>query len=185
MPDEPLQIHFRRITDADLALLHAWIHRSHVAAWWDTPVTPEEVAAEFSPTLVDDTMVQHFLAVDTTGPIGFIQSYVACHAGDGWWPHETDPGVRGIDQFLADEARLNQGLGTAMVRAFIAQLFTDPGVTRIQTDPRPDHARAIRCYEKAGFHRVGEIATPDGVALYMVCDRAAWRASLVPGNAAV
>ena len=90
-------------------------------------------------------MVHHFLAFDRTGPIGFLQSYVACKAGDGWWPNETDPGVRGIDQFLADATRLNHGLGTAMVRAFIAQLFADPAVTRIQTDPRPDNARAIRC----------------------------------------
>ena len=100
MQDDTPQLHFRRVTDADLATLHEWIHRPHVAAWWDTPVTREEIAAEYSPALEDDTMVPHFLAFDTAGPIGFIQSYVARHAGDGWWPHETDPGVRGIDQFL-------------------------------------------------------------------------------------
>ncbi len=103
--------------------------------------------------------------------IGFIQSYIAKDSGDGWWPDETDPGVRGIDQFLADAQQLNQGVGTAMVRAFVAMLFADPTVTRIQPDPRPDNARAIRCYEKAGFRRVGEIPTPDGAAVYMVCER--------------
>jgi aminoglycoside 6'-N-acetyltransferase-1b len=44
-------------------------------------------------------------------------------------------------------------------------------VTRIQTDPSPRNARAIRCYEKAGFRRVGTIVTPDGPAEYMVIDR--------------
>jgi hypothetical protein len=32
-------------------------------------------------------------------------------------------------------------------------------------------ARAIRCYEKAGFRRVGTVDTPDGPAVYMLCER--------------
>jgi RimJ/RimL family protein N-acetyltransferase len=95
---------------------------------------------------------------------------VACHR-DGWWVDVHDPGVHGIDQFLADPARLGQGLGTQMVRALVAQLFADRGVTRIQVDPSPANGRAIRCYEKAGFRRAGEIVTPDGPALLMHCDR--------------
>ena len=92
--------------------------------------------------------------------------------GDGWWLDEQDPGVRGIDQFLAHSEQLGRGVGTAMVRAFVLHLFADPTVTRIQTDPSPRNRRAIRCYEKAGFHAVGEVDTPDGRALFMVCDRA-------------
>lgn len=171
MPDANRQIHFERVTHEDLSMLHTWINRAHVAEWWDAPVTREDVAAEYTPELVDDRVVQHFVAYDGAQPIGFIQSYVALHAGDGWWPDETDPGVRGIDQFLAHADMLNRGLGTAMVRAFVARLFADPAVTRIQVDPRPDNARAIRCYEKVGFRRVGTIDTPDGVALLMICDR--------------
>ncbi len=91
----------------------------------------------------------------------------------GWWEDETDPGVRGIDQFLADGARLGQGLGTRMVSAFVRRLFEDREVTRVQTDPDPHNARAIRCYEKVGFRALREVATPAGRALLMVVDRAA------------
>lgn len=105
-------------------------------------------------------------------PIGYTQSYVAMGSGDGWWEDEQDPGVRGIDQFLAHSEQLGRGLGTEMVRAFVQHLFADPSVTRIQTDPSPENRRAIHCYEKAGFHPVGEVDTPDGRALLMVCDRA-------------
>ena len=59
-----------------------------------------------------------------------------------------------------------------MVRAFLDYLFSDPNVTKVQTDPSPDNARAIRCYEKAGFRPVGVVQTPDGPALYMVVTRA-------------
>lgn len=123
------------------------------------------------PCLDSTSPVCPYLALADGAPIGFIQSYVAMNAGDGWWPDERDPGVRGIDQFLADADRRGRGLGTAMVRAFVAHLFADPAVTRIQTDPSPLNARAIRCYEKAGFESVGEVDTPDGPELLMICER--------------
>jgi RimJ/RimL family protein N-acetyltransferase len=92
-------------------------------------------------------------------------------SGDGWWESENDPGARGIDQFLADRNRLNRGLGSAMIRSFVARLFDDPAVTTIQTDPNIANHRAIRCYQRAGFIPVGPVMTPDGPALLMRCDR--------------
>lgn len=169
LTDSPFD--FRPLSIADMPLLHEWINRPHVAEWWDSPVTLDDVRVDFVSCLSDDSDTQVFIAHLDGRAIGFIQSYVTARSGDGWWPNETDPGVRGIDQFLADETALNQGLGTAMVRAFVAQLFADPAVTRIQTDPSPANARAIRCYEKSGFRRVGVVVTPDGQALLMVCER--------------
>jgi RimJ/RimL family protein N-acetyltransferase len=93
-------------------------------------------------------------------------------SGDGWWENERDPGARGVDQFLANQHQLNQGLGTAMVRAFLAMTFREPEVTIVQADPDPNNHRAIRCYAKAGFTAVGQVVTPDGMALLMRCRRA-------------
>jgi RimJ/RimL family protein N-acetyltransferase len=58
-----------------------------------------------------------------------------------------------------------------MVSTFVTQLFLDPSVTKVQTDPLPANERAIRCYLRAGFSVVGEITTPDGPALLMVRSR--------------
>jgi RimJ/RimL family protein N-acetyltransferase len=167
------QVEFRRVTEDDVPMIHEWLHRPHVAEWWAPTPSLEEVRAEFVGDSRDDPPVRAYIASLSGEPIGFIQSYVASESGDGWWPDEKDPGVVGTDQYLADADRLNQGLGTAMVRAFIEKLFGDPAVTRIQTDPDPTNARAIRCYEKAGFRRVCEVDTPDGRALLMYCDRPA------------
>lgn len=104
-------------------------------------------------------------------PIGFIQSYVALGSGEGWWEQETDPGTRGIDQFLANAEQLGRGLGSAMVNAFVERLFQDPAVTKVQTDPSPRNARAIRSYRRAGFVAHGEVITPDGPALLMLRHR--------------
>ena len=170
MSDAPV-ISFRPLTRGDLPLLHEWLARPHVAEWWHGAPSLAEVEGEFGPFIDGDVKVRPYLALADGVPIGYVQSYVAMGAGGGWWPDERDPGVRGIDQFLADPGQLNRGLGTAMVRAFVRELFADPEVTRVQTDPAPENRRAIRCYEKAGFRAVREVDTPDGRALLMICER--------------
>lgn len=165
---------FRPMEEADLPMLQEWIRRPHVREWWagDEPDMPfEEFRAIYLPRVMAEEQVTPYIAMLDGRPIGFSQSYVAMGSGGGWWEGETDPGVRGIDQFLAEPGELNRGLGTRMVAALVARLFRDPAVTRIQTDPDPENRRAIRCYEKAGFRAVATIVTPDGPALYMIQDR--------------
>lgn len=162
---------FRPFSADDFPLLLDWLARPHVARWWGTPPTADELREEFSPLLAPSSSVRPYIALHAGAPVGFVQSYVAAGSGDGWWPDETDPGVVGIDLFLAHADLLGRGLGTAMVRAFVDRLFRDPSVTRIQTDPAPDNDVAIRVYEKAGFRRVGEVRTPDGPAMLMIRDR--------------
>lgn len=149
-------------------MLLEWHRRPHVARWWDPPESEAQLRAEY---LTRAPGLQGFIAWLDGRPVGFVQVYVVRGAGDGWWPSETDPGARGIDQFLADERNLGVGLGSAMGRALLERLFADPVVSRVQTDPAPDNARAVRAYEKAGFTRVGVADTPDGPAVLMVCNR--------------
>ena len=173
MPIDTSTLGFRPLASADLPLLHAWLARPHVAEWWGAPTSLADVEAEYGPLLAGDGPHRAYLATLDGRPVGFIQSYTpALTHDDGWWLDEHDPGVRGIDQFLADADRLGQGLGTAMVRTFVDGLLATPGVTRVQTDPDPRNGRAVRCYEKAGFRAVGEIETPDGRALLMYRDPA-------------
>jgi aminoglycoside 6'-N-acetyltransferase-1b len=165
---------FRAMHEEDIVLLHEWLQRPHVVAWWggdDAAPSFDQTRAKYLPRVLERQGVCPYIALLSGRPIGWAQSYVALGAGDGWWEEENDPGVRGIDQFLCDAHTLGQGLGTRMVTAFVTLLFADSTVTRIQTDPSPDNARAIRCYEKCGFHAVQRIITPDGPALLMAQNR--------------
>lgn len=121
---------------------------------------------KYLPRIAGEDAAHPFIASLDGEPIGYIQSYRAWIV-EGWYPDHPGPGVWGIDQFLADGGRLGQGLGTAIVSQFVERLFRDPEVTEVRLDPHPDNHRAIRCYEKAGFVRGGEILTPDGRALLM------------------
>lgn len=162
---------FRPLTHADLPLLHEWLNRPHVAEWWDEQRDLDYVVSTFSEDL-DSPVIRMYLACLDQQPIGYIQVYRVMGANPEWWKDETDPGARGIDQFLANADQLGRGLGSSMVRQFMSELFADPEVTLVQTDPSPRNTRAIRAYEKAGFHRVGEVITPDGPALLMRVSRA-------------
>lgn len=176
----PQPVTLRLMTEQDLPMLHDWLNRPHMVEWWGGEAerpTLEQVMAHYRPRVLAEEAVTPYIAMLNGQPIGYAQSYVAMGSGEGWWTDETDPGVRGIDQSLANADQLGQGLGTQLVRALVDRLFADPQVTKIQTDPAPTNRRAIRCYEKAGFVAVATITTPDGPALYMVQTRQAWQGS--------
>ncbi len=165
------EFRFELVRAQDLPVLHGWLQRPHVAQWWGPAESMDQLHADYVADQRVPGATLAYIASLNGEPVGFIQSYVAMGSGHGWWEDVTDPGVRGIDQFLAHADQLNQGMGRAMVRAFTERLLADPAVSLVQTDPSPDNARAIRCYVRAGFQPVREVITPDGAALLMHCVR--------------
>ena len=174
-PENPVTL--RHMKEQDLPMLHEWLNRPHIVEWWggeEERPTLVDVREHYLPRVLALESVIPYIAMLGEEPIGYAQSYVALGSGDGWWEEETDPGVRGIDQSLANPMQLNKGLGTELVRALVELLFSDPSVTKIQTDPTPRNLRAIRCYEKAGFVQERVLTTPDGPAVYMAQSRQAY-----------
>ena len=168
----PGRFTFKPLTGQDLPMVHQWLQRPHVAEWWHEPTSLVELERDYLPRTKAESPTCAYIAILDGEPIGFIQSYVAMGSGDGWWEQERDPGTRGIDQFLANAEQLGRGLGTSVISAFVAQLFQDPAVTKVQADPSPKNERAIRCYRRASFVVEGEVTTPDGPALLMCLRRA-------------
>ncbi len=177
MPASKTPVTLRLMTEHDLPMLHDWLNRPHIVEWWGGEAerpSLAEVMEHYLPRVMATEFVTPYIAMLDDEPIGYVQSYVALGSGDSWWADETDPGVRGIDQFLANSNQLNQGLGTRLVKALVDRLFSDRAVSKIQTDPAPNNHRAIRCYERAGLTQQKVITTPDGPAVYMVQTRAAY-----------
>ncbi|HEE0229727.1 TPA: GNAT family N-acetyltransferase, partial [Klebsiella pneumoniae] len=110
----------RLMTEHDLAMLYEWLNRSHIVEWWggeEARPTLADVQEQYLPSVLAQESVTPYIAMLNGEPIGYAQSYVALGSGDGWWEEETDPGVRGIDQLLANASQLGKGLGTKLVRA--------------------------------------------------------------------
>jgi RimJ/RimL family protein N-acetyltransferase len=162
---------FRPLETDDLPRLAEWLARPHVAEWWGAPGALDEVRREYGEAITSE-VVRPFVTMLDGVPVGFVQVYDVMRADPSWWQDERDPGARGIDQFLADASLLGRGLGSRMLAEIVAHIFADPTVTKVQADPSPANARAIRAYEKAGFRRAGRVTTPDGEAELMVIRRA-------------
>lgn len=162
---------FHPLAEHHLPLLREWLLRPHVAQWWGEAESIEELRRDYILDAGLPNAARACIACLDAEPIGFMQSYVVMGSGGGWWEDETDPGARGIDQFLSDPNRLGQGLGRRMIHAFVGHLFNDPAVSVVQTDPAPANLRAIRCYLAAGFQAAHQVHTPDGPALLMRCTR--------------
>jgi aminoglycoside 6'-N-acetyltransferase len=112
-----------------------------VERWW-RGLTTEHVATK---ARGEDEGVEVFaIAVD-----GEVAGMIQYH-------EETDEEFvhAGIDLFLGTPYH-GRGLGTDAVRTMARHLVRDRGHHRLVIDPAAHNERAIRCYEKAGFKRVG------------------------------
>jgi aminoglycoside 6'-N-acetyltransferase len=151
---------FRPMTAADLPLIKRWLKMPHVIEWWGEPGEQFDLV---SGDLTHPAMDQYIVATGER-EFAYIQCYRMTEWNTGFGPQPD--GTRGIDQMIGEPDMIERGHGTAFIRAFIEDLLA-AGVPRVVTDPDPTNARAIRCYEKAGFARDRLVDTPDGIALLM------------------
>ena len=145
----------------DLPLVKRWLAMPHVTQWWgDADEQFELVSGDLSHPAMDQ-----FIVSSDGRPFAYLQCYdlTAWNAGFGAQPL----GARGIDQFIGEPDMVDRGHGSSLIRAFTDGLLA-AGTPRLVTDPDPTNARAVRAYEKAGFHRDRMVDTPDGPALLMV-----------------
>lgn len=156
-PYDPARIGFRPLTDADLPLLHRWLHAPHVHEWWGEGQPPppyETVVREYSPRILLAEPTYPYVMLLDDAPVGYIQAYriadhpeYAAQIGVG-----DDTGVVGIDLFIGEAAHLHRGLGPLLLRAFLRDVvFGAMGATLCVIGPDETNAAAIRAYEKVGF----------------------------------
>jgi aminoglycoside 6'-N-acetyltransferase len=131
----------RPLTEADVDRIVELGAEPEVARWWPG-LTPEYVGEK---ARGEDQEVTVFAIVVDGVVAGMIQHH-----------EETDPEYRhaGMDLFLGVPFQ-NRGLGTDTVRTLARHLVRDLGHHRLTIDPAAHNERAIRCYEKVGFRRVG------------------------------
>jgi aminoglycoside 6'-N-acetyltransferase len=154
---------FRDMTADDLPMIRRWLAEPHVREWWGDPAEQYRLV---SGDLDEPAMDQYIVFADGR-PFGYLQCYdlTAWNCGFG----EQPKGTRGIDLFIGETDMIEQGHGSAMIRAFVDERLKR-GAPRVVTDPDPKNSRAMRAYENAGFGRVGMVDTPDGASLLMVRD---------------
>jgi aminoglycoside 6'-N-acetyltransferase len=152
---------FRPMTANDLPLIKRWLAAPHVSEWWGNPDQQFDLV---SGDLFEPAMDQ-FVVATGERPLAYLQCYRLTDWNIGYG--DQPDGTRGVDQFIGEPDMIGRGHGSALTRQFTDGLLA-AGLPRMVTDPDPNNLRAVRAYEKAGFHRDRMVDTPDGLSLLMV-----------------
>ncbi|HEY2526974.1 MAG TPA: GNAT family N-acetyltransferase [Xanthobacteraceae bacterium] len=153
---------FRPLCAADLPTVRRWLTAPHFRPWWGDP---DEQFAFVSGDL-DEPAMEQFIVITNDRPFAYLQCYDAAASSDNGFGARPR-GTPGIDLFIGEPDMTNCGLGSALLRAFVADL-RQRGTPLVLTDPAAANLRAIQAYEKAGFRKNRAVNTPDGAALLMV-----------------
>ncbi len=144
---------FRPLAEEDVARIVELGADPEVGRWWPG-LTPEHVREK---ARGEDEGVAVF-AILVGGEIAGMIQY---HEED-----DEDYWHAGMDLFLGASYQ-DRGLGTDAVATMARYLVRQRGHHRLTIDPAAHNERAIRCYEKIGFRRVGVMREywrdPDGV----------------------
>ncbi|MEN0001101.1 MAG: GNAT family N-acetyltransferase [Pseudomonadota bacterium] len=160
---------FQPVTHQDLQLLRAWMETPHWQEWWG------EVDTEIG--YIKDMIegrdsTRPFVFVIDDVPTGYIQYWFLRDAKQPPWSSQSpwvldfDDETIGVDLGIGEAAHLSIGIGSRVLRAFVAQRVKE-GFTKIIIDPDIENKRAIHAYEKAGFVRIREADEQDGSVLLM------------------
>jgi aminoglycoside 6'-N-acetyltransferase len=156
---------FRAMSVEDLPTVRRWLAVPHVRQWWGDPEKQFGLVSED----MDHPSMQQFIVAASGRPFAYLQCYDPAAWPDNGFGTQPD-GARGIDQFIGEPDMVGRGHGSALIRAFVADVL-QRGAPRVITDPDPQNARAIRAYKKAGFREDRLVDTPDGRAMLMVCGK--------------
>ena len=166
------RIGFLPVAAEHYPLLETWLAAPHWQEWWGDPA--EELG--FIRDMVEghDT-TRPFLMMLDGEPVGYIQYwFIGHHQNEAWiadnpWLAALPADAVGVDLSIGHPEKLSKGVGSAVLKAFVAKLRAE-GFATIIIDPDPNNARAVRAYLKAGFRPIPHLAGRTGDVLLMQHD---------------
>lgn len=151
---EAAHLKIRPLHEEDAPLLVKWLSDERVLQHYegrDRPHDQKLVQENFYPA-EDDASRCLFLYDDT--PIGYGQYYLLDEEMKQEYGLDLTSVIYGMDQFIGEPDYWNKGIGTLIVQTLLSHLAEKLGAKMVVLDPQAWNTRAIRCYEKCGFHKV-------------------------------
>lgn len=158
---------FRPLRRQDFPLLATWLAEPLVHRWWAHETTAEAVERDFGPSVDGLDATEVFVALTEDRPYGLIQRYRIAdhpdHLAELSAVCEIPPGALSIDYLIGEPAARGRGLGSAMIRALVADSWPCyPQARDVVVPVAAGNERSWRALERAGFARTAEgELTPD------------------------
>ncbi|GAB2456465.1 GNAT family N-acetyltransferase [Jatrophihabitans fulvus] len=170
-------IAFRAVVPSDTALLHDWLTRPS-AHWWGMTAMSEAAVGEYFRGVADDPHQDAWLGTRDGVPVALAETYDPAHsplAGH----YEVAAGDLGMHFLTAPPAGAREhGFTRAVITGVMEHCFATPSVRRVVVEPDVRNEKVQRLNALVGFRPLREIALPDKQALFSVCTRAGFAATL-------
>jgi len=165
MTVDPARVSFRRVTTDDFPLLGRWLAEPHVHRWWNHDYSAEGVARDFGPGTRGEEAGEDLIALLDGEPVGLVQRSRLEDYAEDFEPLaalvDVPRGTLTIDYLLGSVEHVGHGLGTAVIRALVADSWTAyPDAPAILEAIVEANVASWRALEKAGFVRVGTVDLP-------------------------
>lgn len=123
-----------------------------------------------------DPVVEHWIASVDGRDLGWIQCYATAddpEEAEQWWALGVDRSAAAVDYLVGDPADRGRGLGSTMIRAFVADVVfgLHPQWLQACAAPYAENVASWRALEKAGFRVVGVVECDDGPCRLLAADR--------------
>ena len=173
----PVGLAFRRLVDADLPMLHRWLNEPGIVRWWEgDDVSWDAVVKDYGSGSEDST--EHWIATCDDRDVGWIQCWPTADEPEEaapWFELGIARTAAGIDYLIGDPADRGRGIGSALIRAFVADVVfgRHPEWTQACAAPVVANVASWRALGKAGFRFVAVVDDDkNGPCRLMAIDRA-------------
>lgn len=174
----PSTLRLRPANDADWPLLRHWLRLPEIVAWWGPTASTE---AELIVALGSGHAICRIVEVDGT-PVGYAHAVDAALWGDDL-PADLAPGTWEIDLFIASPAHRGTGVGPVVLQRMKQEVFATTLAVACCVFASIANERAVRAYEKAGFHWRRVVNDPvAGPEWFMIAERDTGAASPASGQ---
>lgn len=145
-------IAFEELTNEHFVILHEWLQKSHVKAFWDDgDRTIEQVKSHYR----SEKGVKRYIFSINEQMAGYIQTYEIDKENTCAKYCLEGKNNLGVDYFIGNEFFLNKGFALKILSKFIENICID--IDRIFVDPQPHNDKAIYIYKQYGFSKLAEI----------------------------
>ncbi|GLZ36109.1 hypothetical protein Lesp02_82960 [Lentzea sp. NBRC 105346] len=162
-----------KLVDPDgfhLDLIHGWMQKPHVAAFWRQAWPRDRWEQELRGHLAGND-IRPFLVARDGHPVIYLEVYRAARDRVAQC-YQARPHDIGLHVAIGELAMTDRGLVRALLPVLTKALFdADPHCTRVILEPDVRNTRAIKSFQAGGFVIADEILLPDKVAALMVCKR--------------
>lgn len=157
--------HFAPIRREDFPLFASWLATSHVRRWWNDEPDLDAIEADYG-TVVDGTEpAKVFIAHFEGRAVGLIQSFrfdaYAFYFDDVRAVYRLPANACTIDYLIGPPEALGRGLGSSMIRAFVAALWArHPDCPAVVVPVHADNGASGGALLRAGFAEVARVDLP-------------------------